>query len=410
MAGPSYDQTQGELQQRFEGEDFHIDAPKEGLPEVNPEVYKDVDPLLFRGFLIVPAEINGVSFVFKSLNHHEFNLLSLMATLDSRKAETRFYSTFLAHGVFMVDGINILPNRDQHLPKVIEFFQSLEKTARDRVVLHLSEINKRANRAVALSEAFSLETASRIRWAQMKGIDVTSTAVTGIQGTSNLGMNWAQLTWRAINHFEDIRDKAEREWENAKFIASAMAGKGMNKVHSQDKRRREQEQTERQEKKDKILRFALLGEPLDQASKGVPVMVARTVDELADQLTKDLKGEKDWHDMVVDAYEAQARQERQAKEERLHELRTSFDERFGEKSLVGGSSMEGLTPEEVKYRLERQRQLAAQRLSAQQVYPELFDPKSADFSDKWNSPQQTTPTPIVGVPNANRPAGKPFKR
>jgi len=404
MADAPYDQTQDELQRRFEGEDFRIDPPKETAPEVNPEVYKDVDPLLFRGFLHVSAEINGVPFVFKSLNHHEFNLLSLMAPLDNRKSENRFYSTFLAYGVFMIDGINVLPNRDQHLPKVIEFFQSLEKSARDMVVLNLSEINKRANRAVALSEAFSLEVASRIRWAQMKGVDLTSTSATGIQGTSNLGMNWAQLTWRAINHFEDIRDTAEREWENAKFIASAMAGKGMNKVHSQDRRRREQETTDRQDKKDRILRFALLGEPLEQSSKGVPIKVARTVDELAEQLTKDLKGEKDWHDMVVDAYEGRARQERQAKEERLQELRKSFDDKFGEdKHLVGSSSMEGLTTEEVKYRLERHRQLSAQRLSAQQVHPELFDSKSADFSEKWESAP-------IGVPTSNRPVGKPFSR
>src|ERR1700733_9117926 len=103
MAEPSYEESQGVLQRKYEGDDFHIDVPKEGPPEVNPEVYKDVEPLLFRGFLHVSAEINGVPFVFKSLNHHEFMLLTLMAPLDSRKAEAYFYSTFLASGVFLVD-------------------------------------------------------------------------------------------------------------------------------------------------------------------------------------------------------------------------------------------------------------------------------------------------------------------
>lgn len=404
MAEPSYEESQAALQRQQSGEDFQIDPPKEGPPEVNPEVYKDVEPMLFRGFLHVPAEINGVPFVFKSLNHHEFGMVALMAPPDSRKMEQAFYSTFLAYGVLMVDGINVLSNREQHLPKLVDLFAGLEKGARDKVVLHLSEVNRRANRAVTLSEAFSLETLSRLRWAQFKGSDITSPAVTGIQGTQNLGMNWAQLTWRAVNHFEDLREQAEREWENAKFVASAMAGKGMNRVHSQDKKRREQEQTERQERKDKILRFALLGEPLEQAAKGVPVKVARTVEELASQLTRDLKGEKDWHDLVVDAYEAQVRDERQQKEQRLQELRRGFEERYGETSIVGGASEEGLSPEEVKHRIERHRQLSAQRLAAQQVYPELFDEKAAEFSNKWHS---ETP---VGVPVANRTPGKPFNR
>ena len=53
--------------------DIVIDAPKE--PEVNPIIYRDVESLIFRGFLILPTQINGVDFIFKSINHHEFEYI-----------------------------------------------------------------------------------------------------------------------------------------------------------------------------------------------------------------------------------------------------------------------------------------------------------------------------------------------
>src|ERR1700743_2516469 len=77
-----------------------IPPPKD--PEVNPEVYKDVIPLLMRGFLTQPAEIGDVPFLFKSLNHHEMEMVRLMGGYrEDRPASNRFWDTFLAYGVFM---------------------------------------------------------------------------------------------------------------------------------------------------------------------------------------------------------------------------------------------------------------------------------------------------------------------
>ncbi len=410
----NYEETQDKLRQRSEGdpddEDLELELPPE-IPEVNPEIYKDVEPLLFRGFLHVGAEINGVSFVFKSMNHHEFEMLGLMAPTDStRKGIQKFYAHFLAHGVFMVDGVNVLSDRERHFPEIVKLFESLSEGVNNKIIRHLSEINRRSNRAVILTEAFAIETVSRLRWAQTRGTDLTSMAVTGIQGTQELGMNWAQLTWRAVNHYEDLREQAEREWENAKFVASAMAGKGMSRVHSQDKRRRKREREERIERRDKILRFALLGEPMEK-QKGAPVLVARTVEELQNQLEKDLKGEKDWHDMVVDAHEKRAREERAHRHQILLERQQQFDTEYGPRAITGGTGRQGLTPEEVRFRIDRQQQLNAQRLQALQVHPELSDPKAGEFLNKWDSVPLTNrdPSQVAMVPTSNRTTGTPFR-
>lgn len=397
MSEEQYAREQAALNQGNFGdedeEDFHIEIPK--VPEVNPEVYRDVEPMLFRGFLYVPATINGVSFVFKSLNHHEFEHLSFLDFDTSRKGIRKSHDLFLAHCVLMIDGTNVLPDRENWIHELAKFFGGLDNGARQTAIHRLSEINRRANRAVILTEAYATEQTSRFRWAQLKGIDLMSPAATGFVGTERIGMNWAQFTWRAINYFEDQKEIAEREWENAKFVASAMAGKGMSKVHSQDRQRRKKDIEERSERKDRILRFALLGEPLDTESRSGGVLhVARTVEELSKQLAADLKGEKDWHDMVVENHERQVRDQAQARMDRIREFQKAASEKYGDQPLVGSTETEGLTPDEVQFRLQRRRQLAAQRLAQQAAYPELHDEKQAQFLERWVTPQ----TPPKALP------------
>jgi len=414
-----YNEAQGRLQKQYgtgsSDDEIHIEPPKP--MEVNPEIFKDVEPLLFRGFLHISSEINGVSFVFKSLNHHELEQLGMWANFDTAKGRHRFHTEFLARGVLMVDGTNVLVDPSQWLPEAATLFDGMSDGARQKIIRHMSEVNRRANRAVLLTEAYCLETISRLRWAQYRGLDLTSPAVTGFLGTSGLGLNWAQLTWRALNHFDDLRDQHERDWENAKFIASATAGsKGMAQVNGRDKQRREQEQNERVARRDKVLRVAVLGEGSSgEAKVGASMKVARTVEELASQLEKDLKGEKDWHDQVVEAHERRAREEYQQRVERLRGMQESHIERFGPRPVVGGvDSFQGMTEAEVRARIARRQEQTAEKLArAQEEFPEAFDAKLAQFQTKWNRPQPSCAPCSKESPSLvspNRPRLLPFRR
>jgi len=410
-----YDQEQAALREQ-QGlspvdEDLHIEAPQQA--EVNPEVYRDVEPILFRGFLYVPAEINGVSFVFKSLNAHEFELLGLYC---QGKDKHQIDSVFLAYGVFMVDGVNILADREHWITEVASVFDGLEDGARRKVIRCISEINRRANRAVRLSEVYSMEPSSRMRWAQYHNLDLTSPAITGVVGTERLGLNWGQLTWRAVNFFEDRRGASEQAWENAKFVASSMAGsKGMSKVNAQDKQRREREEKERFTQRDKILREVVLGEARSSdAKKGAPVKAAQTVEELASQLEKDLRGEKDFHDMVVDAHERRIRDAQQQRQQQLQKLRNAHVKRFGDKPVIGGmDSFMGLTPDEVQKRIDQRRERTVRRLAAAEARPSEYDPKLAKFHEKWSSAKTLDgrdPYEVAPLALDDKPRVLPFKR
>jgi hypothetical protein len=416
----SYEKEQEALRRRVEGDpDIHIEAPKE--PEVKPEVYRDVEPMLFRGFITLPAEINEVVFVFKSLNQHEFELLRLSGAFE-KNITYKFWDAFLAYGVAMIDGQNVLPDRDRWLPQITKMFAEMDNKPKQRVIRYLSEINRRASNAVILTECYFTETYSRYRWAQLRGLDLSSPTVTGFPGSERLGLNWAQLAWRALNHFEDRNEEIERNWENAKFVGSCFAGKSLQKVYHQDTERRRKEKEERFTRKDKVLRQVLMGEKPQEnvfQIQGAVVTSARTAEELASQLEKDLKGDKDWHDQVIEEHEKRVRENFQARQNQIKEIVKSHEEEFGDKKLIGGTDFRGLTPAEVEEAIRRRKQIEAQTAARAMVYPELSDPKTSEFLDKWGMTgsevdfkvEETDRDPSTAVPIVPRKqGGTPFGR
>jgi hypothetical protein len=382
----SYEDEQQRLRAEYDGkpsQDIHIEVPKE--PEVNPEVYKDVEPMLYRGFLTVAAEINGVYFVFKSLNHHEFELLRFSGVFQDKGGVTDFWNTFLAYGVFMVDGSNILSDRERLIPKLASTFSELPKEARAKIIRYVSEVNRRASTSVVLTESYAMETVSRYRWMQIRGLDLTSTSVTGIEGTQRLGLNWAQQLWRALNLVEDRNEQQERDWENAKFIGSCFAGKGMSKIYSQDTERRKKEKEERLARKDKLLREIILGEKIPEKAaivSGAVMTMPRTVEELASQLERDLRGDKDWHDKVIEEHERSVRENYARQRQQQEEAAKGNSRIFGDKDVFGGSELEGMTAQEVEAHIQRKKQLQVQTVSQMKVY-NIPDEKTQVFLDKW---------------------------
>lgn len=408
--------------QEVDPDDIRIPAPKE--PEVDPRIYRDVESMLFRGFLVLPASINNVQFVFKSINHKEFEYLQWIAGpvgSDTGKSVDRYYRAFMAYGVFMIDGQNILRDRETWVPQLEEMFTALPVGAKSKIIQYLSEVNQKASDAVVLTEAYQIESYSRYRWQQFKGLDLMSTSCTGISGSSSLGLNYSQLAWRALNQYEDMRDSAEREWDNAKFIGSCFAGKEIRKIYSQDKDRRVKEREERIKRRDQLIRQVILHEsPEEIQNQGRYVMqVARTSEELADQLERSLRGEKDWHDEVVAKEEARRREqvlERQQKLKNLYEERVK-DSPHG---YSASTRIDGLSKDEVEERIRHKKQLDAQSAASRIVYPEMVDDRIDTFMNKYMSEEDSTyqtsgvgttdrdPSEIRVLP-PTRPTATPFR-
>jgi len=412
MEGRDYGQEQARLQKQQEGVRDDIPIPKD--PEVNPEVYRDVEPLIFRGFLTVSAEINETHIVFKSLNHHEFGLVRMMGNIrEGVSPPQKFWDLFLAYGVFMVDGQNVLPERERWISDIAKLFGALPLKTKNNIIRHLSELNRRSANAVILTEAYASENYSRFRWAQLRSIDPTFPASTGVPGTERIGLNWAQLLWRALNYYEDLHTQIERDWENAKFIGSCSAGKGIQKVYAQDERRRKTERETSAARKDRLLKHVILGEALDEKGSGAKgvMNVARSVEELATQLKNDLGGEKDWHDQVVAAFEERTRAEAKKRKDDIEALVATNEAEFSGRGVQGSTDFAGLSPEDVRQRILRNHQIEAQSAASRILHPELYDEKYVAHAQKWGMPGEETSDqdPSTALPLPKMRDGKPFR-
>jgi hypothetical protein len=297
-----------------------------------PDIYKqtdeavwlDLEQYLYTGFLTNPAVIQEKSFVFKTINSYELRNIQFLRPSGGGLADgsAMFRNAFIAYSLLMVDGNNTLYERPRHISRLIKAISKLAVKIQDNIVENLTALNERASLLLPLVEVYAYENRSRYRWLQIKGNPIHSTISTGIPGTSDIGMNVCQQTWVAINHVIDRNEEIERDWQNAKFIGSCFAGKGMRSIEEKDKSRRQRDKEDREDLKMKVL-YTYLNRRIGKDIPGeepVPIKLpdgrmaqvvkrfrADSAEELADQLSAALSGEQDYHDTVIEAKVAQLR-------------------------------------------------------------------------------------------------------
>jgi hypothetical protein len=136
-------------------------------------------------------------------------------------------------------------------------------------------------------------------------------------------MNYAQRMWLAYNQVEDMRNQEHAVWQHAKFIASAHNPKGVRLVELKEKNRNQQENHRRQDVLDRFYykSIGVLDEE-DRLVDGRPIAKAsKSVEELADEFHRWVKGDQDEHDRIVEGYKrAILERHHQVKEERAQLL------------------------------------------------------------------------------------------
>ena len=299
------------------GRRVQVKVPEQYRP-VSDEVWEELEEYLFLGFLMSPALIFDRTFVFKTLNHQELRYLNHLRPRGKSPPEMKaaFRPAFIAHSLYLVDGENALHGRMDHLRRLTKIVSNLDPAVQEKIVEELGALNQRVARLSPLVDVYVYENRSRFRWMHLSGSGhaIHSTSSTGVSGTQDLGLNYCQQTWVAVNRLTDIHDQLDRDWHNAKFIGSCMSSKGVRSVDERDRARREREKSEREDAKIKVLHDYLnrqAGGPSADARDSAQLPDGRiakvekkfqalTVDELADQLSAALSGEKDHHDIVVE--------------------------------------------------------------------------------------------------------------
>jgi len=196
----------------------------------------------------------------------------------------------------MVSGISILEDRDKLYPQFKDIILSLPSIFLKKLFSILDKLHLRVNESASLIEAYTYETNSRFLWKTKKNYILNSSNLTGIQGTSSLGLNSLQNYWVALNAKEDSKELFDEQYSLIKFLASFTDPKSIRKINTQDKAKEEEEEKRRANiKENKENNEYDIYDPTS------------TKEGIVAELEKQMSGVKDEHDLAVEAYEKKLR-------------------------------------------------------------------------------------------------------
>jgi len=203
----------------------------------------------------------------------------------------------IATCIWMIDGYSFL--EDTHsVIRIQHTLRWLPERALNVLWSVVHGLMNRVSAAVGKAEAFCYERHSRALWRFCGRQSPAGEEFTGVPGTTRLGMNIIQQIWVGYNLAEDERLTDVRRWHEAKLVASAQAPKGIKKLNQADELREKREERRRNRVLDEMY-FEAVGWK-DKHSE--LVFQPYTADELVEQMRRWRDGEKDLHDIVVDAY------------------------------------------------------------------------------------------------------------
>jgi hypothetical protein len=280
--------------------------------------------------------LDGGYIVLGSLSTTAFQKFILRAAGD----EGNWMRHHVAHSITMVNGYAINQNEinaAHHL-----FMQWIRHIRIEYIqVLHtyVMGLRKREGRANRITHAYCQESYSRANW-RTHPID--------------RGVNTTQRLWVAYNRNADAYDEDMKEWQHTRSICGSMsskAAKSLKKSTDTWARRREDQKRKSIEE---AVNWIISGEREDQEPLTVTVNgqtltvpkvhASQTVDEMQEELMRAVRGEKDYHDHLVNQYKdyhrAKIEAARGERQEAVDKARKAGEER----GISGKTTIVGYTP------------------------------------------------------------------
>lgn len=301
--------------------DIVIDIPDDSTV-VGQEVWDGIEEYITNGFLYSKGMILGKPFVIKSINHNEIKNINLRIPLnyDIVKRKNLHLSILISYGIFMYDGYNMLINREDNIYKLVQTINKLPEKLKYEIVFGINSLNMKASRLHPLVEFYVKENRSKYLWYIVKNNGSINQVINGIQGTDNIGLNYTQMSWIALNEIDDIKQINDVNWEHSKFVGSCLASDGVKQINEQERSKRQFDEQEFDDKRNAAINTYMRRKNNDQFMPVIELPDGRTAvvegrynamssKELAEQMRMALVGEKDYHDMMIQKYIEQKRAE-----------------------------------------------------------------------------------------------------
>ena len=299
-------------------------------------VYADVVTLIREGCLTQPVVIGESTVVFKTLSSREVRSLVLRAGLDGDLTWKHWH---LAHSVCMVNGYAVEPqhgsNQAYHL--YWEWISALRPEVVEVLYAYLVGLRYRFERALRLTHSYCQEDFSRSLWRR--------------QGNPTGDLNVVQQLWVSHNQSEDQQDADIAQWAHTRAIVGSMSSQGFKSLQTSESQWKEKLTRHRQQVIEEAMNWVISGERTEQKPLTVEingqtyvvpkVHASQTADEMQEEMLRAARGEKDYHDLIVDQYKEFHRAKlRAARKERD----AALEKASREGDFSGSAQLVGYTP------------------------------------------------------------------
>jgi len=303
------------------------------------EAYTNLADLIFKGFLTAEMLIANQSLILKTVNEKEYDLIKMYTGSPTAKNyQAKFNIYFLIFSLFVLENQNILYEREKKISELYDFFLKLPEVIFRKMIEELNKIRATEYEVLKYIEGFSYTNISRNAWRALHGNLPTCSEFTGIPGTSEMGLNVHQESWIVINQALDVEEDYNRQFSLALMISSASNPKGSRHLRSQHDSVSKSSEDRRQR---------LAKEGYIDVKKWSPEGWAApvdTVEELVAELDRQMTGQKDKHDLFIENYLKNIRDQAEKKTREAEERIKRAQE--GRDSVLIDGYQKVLTPEE----------------------------------------------------------------
>lgn len=305
--------------------------------------YDKVEQLIFKGFLTTQVNVCEVPIVLKTLSQTEFDLITLQG--EDFQHDWQIHSAYyLAYSTLFFNRAPVLPYRREVIPWIAEHYKDLPESVLVSLLLAVNRLNQEARDELQRVQPYSYGKESRDQWLQLQGLSLCDESVTGLEGSRHMGLNYHQKIWSFLNRQEDRNDTYLDAYTLTKFIVSPHAPKEIRKRDQKDKKKLKQLA--------KFRRKIHSGQDAVFGDERQIKVSAETAEELLDQMERTIRGEKDYHDLVIEQHQRKVRAaylRREQEKERKREIARQRRQALLEGKEPYQRSIEGLSREEVEH-------------------------------------------------------------
>jgi len=319
--------------------------------------YEKLEKVITQGFVTEKLSVLGHDLVLKTITDKEASIVGYY-TDDTDTLEVHTHQ--MAMSTFILDGVNVLRDRDNTLKDVARFYKGSSTVFSSIVSSAIKDLNESFMEAIKFLEGFCYTSTSRFLWRSV-GEQGMYRFLSGIPGAENLGINSVQQNWAIINRQMDEEESYNREFGLSILVASAFNAKGAKVV---------QKGYEAQRKLLVETREAIAEYGYDknryekEKEKSKWTAPLRTREDLVRELYRQMRGEKDTHDLFIEKWIDQQRKKAEEAKQQAVQRQQEYRARLEELDLTQLEGSRPVSLEEVKKAKERQRADANKYMSS----------------------------------------------